>query len=190
MSIYMESMVALIDHIHENAGPAEAKLHWSSICTNTCTQMCRITRLGWSGGMLPQEKFWKFDALRWLLRPKNITWKSSLQSWHGNRIRFTTTRMEIVSIVIGSFRYTRWTGRRSSTRKPVNICYSGSYSKQHPAWMCGYPAHNLLVLRSPQFSFMFGPRSSCGHKSVLAICVFLAYKLRVANIISVKTLVR
>ena len=28
--------------------------------------------------------------------------------------------------------------------------------------------HNLLVLRSLQFSFTLGPQSSCGHKSVLA----------------------
>ena len=35
-----------------------------------------------------------------------------------------------------------------------------------------------------------GLRSSCGHKSVLAICVFLSYKRSVGNIISVKTMVR
>ena len=44
----------------------------------------RRIRLGGSGGMLPQKIFWKFVALRWLLRsffnfrPKNITWKSVL----------------------------------------------------------------------------------------------------------------
>ena len=37
-------------------GAATSKKHALSR-TNTCTQMCRITRLGWSGGMLPQEKF-------------------------------------------------------------------------------------------------------------------------------------
>ena len=30
----MESMVALIEHTHEDAGPAEAKLHWSSVTGN------------------------------------------------------------------------------------------------------------------------------------------------------------
>ena len=62
--------------------------------------------------------------------------------------------------------------------------------KSQSILMCDHRAHNLLVLRSPQFSFTLGPRSSYGHKSVLAICVFLAYKRRVGNIISVETLVQ
>ena len=65
----MQTMVVLIEHTHKNAGPAEAKLHWSGFCTDTYTQMHRI-RLRGSGGMLPkeilsQENFRKFDALRW-----------------------------------------------------------------------------------------------------------------------------
>ena len=61
-------MVALIEHTHENTDPEEAKLHWSGFYSNTYTRMQGI-RLGGSEGMLPQESFRKFDALRWLLRP-------------------------------------------------------------------------------------------------------------------------
>ena len=38
------------------------------------------------------------------------------------------------------------------------FCYSGSYSEQRPSRMCGHRAHNLLVLRSPQFSFLRSDR--------------------------------
>ena len=49
---------------------------------------------------------------------------------------------------------------------------SQSITEQCSLRMCGHRAHNLLVnLRSPRFSLTLGPRSSCGHKSVLAICV-------------------
>ena len=40
--------------------------------------------------------------------------------------------------------------------------------------MCGQQAHNLLVLRSPQFSFTLGSQSSCGQKSVLAIAMHVS----------------
>ena len=40
----------------------------------------------------------------------------------------------------------------------------------------GHCTHNLLVLRSPQFSVRLGLRSWCGYKPLLAICMFLAYK--------------
>ena len=82
------------------------------------------------------------------------------------------------------------TRRRSGTWKPVNVFYSGSHSKQRLSRICGHHTHNLLVLRSPQFSFTVGPQSLYGHKSVLVICMFLAYKWKVGNIISVKALVR
>ena len=42
------------------------------------------------------------------------------------------------------------------------FCYSGSYSEQHPTRMSDHCTHNLLVLRSPQFSFKLGPQSSWG----------------------------
>ena len=34
----MECMVALIEHTHENAGLAEAKLHWSGVTGNLIAQ--------------------------------------------------------------------------------------------------------------------------------------------------------
>ena len=70
----------------------------------------------------------------------------------------------MMSIGIGSFRYTCEPGKEAAHE-------SQSISEQRPLRMCGHHAHNLLVLRSPRFSFTLGPRSSCGHKSVLAICV-------------------
>ena len=92
-----------------------------------------------------------------------------------------------VSSSIGSFRYT---GEKAAHESQSLFCYSRSFSEQHLSRICAHRAHNLLVLRSPQFSFTLGPRSSCRDKSVLVICVFLAYKQRIDNIISVKTLVQ
>ena len=67
----------------------------------------------------------------------------------------------------GGFPFSLDTGRRSGTQKPVNVFfYSGSHSKQRLSRMCGHRTHNLLVLRSPQFSFTVGPQSLYGHKSV------------------------
>ena len=37
-SACMESMLALIKHTHENAGPVEAKLHWSGVAGNLIAQ--------------------------------------------------------------------------------------------------------------------------------------------------------
>ena len=73
--------------------------------------------------------------------------------------------------------YTSGTGRWSGAQKPVNIllAYSESYSEQRLSRMCGQRAHNLLVFRSPQFSFTFGLWSSCRHKTVLA-CFFRTSK--------------
>ena len=85
----------------------------------------------------------------------------------------------LVSIGIGSFRYTLGTRRRSGAWKPVN---SGSYSEQRLSRMCGHCTLTLLVLRSLHFYFMLVPQSSCGHKSVLALCVFLTYKWKVGNV--------
>ena len=81
-------------------------------------------------------------------------------------------------------------GEEAAHESQSIFCYSGSYSEQCPSKMCGQRAHNQLVVRSPQFSFTHGQQSSCRHKSVLTICMFLSYKRRVRNIFSVKTLVR
>ena len=62
-------------------------------------------------------------------------------------------------------------GKEAAHDSQSIFCYSGSYSEQCPSRMCGHCTLNLLVLRSPQFSFTFGPRSSWGHKPVLGICV-------------------
>ena len=81
-------------------------------------------------------------------------------------------------------------GKEVAHKSQSIFCFSGSYSKQRPSRMCDHHAHNLLVLRSLQFSFTFGLQSLWGDQSVLVMCVFLTYKWRVGNIISVKTLVR
>jgi len=77
--------------------------------------------------------------------------KTSLGSLHfslGMVTKFASRphAWRLVSIGIGSF-----------------FCYSGSYSEQRPSRMCGYRAHNLLVLRSPQFSFTHRSQSLCEH---------------------------
>ena len=69
-------------------------------------------------------------------------------------------------------------GEEAAHKSQSIFCYSGSYSDKRQK--C-HRARNLLVLGSPQFSFTLGQRSSCGHKSVLAICVFLPYKQSVSN---------
>ena len=66
-------------------------------------------------------------------------------------------------------------GKEAAYENQWIFCYSASYSEHRPSSMCGHRAHNLLVLRSQQFSFTLRPRSSCRHKSVLAICMFLSY---------------
>ena len=135
--MYMESMLALINHTHENTGLAKAKLHWSGFCTNTCTQMWRITRLGGSGGMLPQEKF---DAVRQLLRPL-LGLKTSLGSLYfslGMATEFasrphTWKLCPSASAVSGT---PLEPGKEVAHESQSIFCYSGSYSKQHPARMC------------------------------------------------------
>ena len=66
------------------------------------------------------------------------------------------------------------------------LCYSGSYFEQCPSRMCGHCAHNLQVSGVLFYAWTV--------KFVRAkVCwgyVFLAYKRRVSNIISVKALVR
>ena len=70
-----------------------------------------------------------------------------------------------------------WTKKRHMKASQF-FFYSRFYSEQRLSRMCGHRARNLLVLRSPQFSFTLGQQSLCRHKSVLAICVFLIYKRR------------
>jgi len=83
--------------------------------------------------------------LRWLLR----------HHLHGNRIRSTTTCMEI-----GVHRHIPVEPGEEAAHESQSIfCYSGSYSEQRPSRMCGHRAHNLLVLRSPLFSFTLRPRA-------------------------------
>ena len=142
--------------------------------TDTCTWMRRV-RLGDLWACSSRKNFWKFDALRWLLRPI-LGLKTSIGSLRfslGMVTEFTSHAGRLVSIGIGSFRYTLGTGRRSGTQKPVNILLLWIYFEQRPSRMCDHCTHNLLVLRSPMFSFVLGPRSSCGHKSVLVICVLV-----------------
>ena len=70
-------------------------------------------------------------------------------------------------------------GEEAAHKSQSIFCYSAWILFQAtPVKKCvhGHCTHNLLLLRSPQFSVRLGPRSSCGHKSLLAICVFLAYK--------------
>ena len=78
--------------------------------------------------MHPQEIFLKFDALRWLLR---LSWglKTSLGNFRfslGMVTEFVSRpyAWRLVSIGIGSFRYTRGIGRRNGARKPVNRGYA------------------------------------------------------------------
>ena len=58
---------------------------------------------------------------------------------------------------------------------------------QHWPTMCGHRTQNLLILRSPQLSFMSG---LCGHGFVQMICRLLACKQNVGDAISIKILVR
>ena len=70
-------------------------------------------------------------------------------------------------------------GEEAAHKSQSIFCYSAWILFQAtPVKKCvhGHCTHNLLVLRSTQFSVRLGPQSSCGHKSLLAICVFLAYK--------------
>ena len=137
-------------------------------------------RLGGYGDMLPQEKFLKIwcseMASEAFFGPKNITCKS----WHDNRICFTTTRMKIGVHWHWPFQVPPGTRQRSSAWKPVNILL---------LWILfrATPVKNVWPPRSqsacPQLSFTLGTQSSW------VICVFLACKRRVGNIISVKTLV-
>ena len=126
--------------------------------------------------------------LRLFLDPKHQL-KSSLQSWHGNRISFSLhVHMHgdwcpLALVVSGELH------EEAAHESQSKVCFafkSGSYSKQHWSRMCDHSAQNLLALRSPQFSFAL---AVCGHKSVQMICVFLGYmyKRRVGDTISVKT---
>ena len=97
------------------------KLHWSGFCTDTqCTQMCSI-RLR---GLGPRKIFWKFDAMRWLLRPfwSLKTSLGSLSFSLGVVTEFASLphAWRLVSIGIGGFRYTHGTRLRSAAWKPVN----------------------------------------------------------------------
>ena len=110
------------------------------------TRMPRIW-LGGSGGMLPQESLMLWDGFWGLF----LGLKTSLGILH------FSLSME-----------TKFASQPHGWR----LLYIGI--EQCTSRMCGFRAHNVLVLKPPQFSFMLGPWSSCGHKSVLAICVFLA----------------
>ena len=162
-------MLALINHTHENTGLTKAKLHWSGFCTNTYTQMCRITRLGGSGGMLPQEKF---DAVRQLLRlllglkhhlevfTLVLAWQQN--SLHGHTHGNCVHRHQRFQVHPWN-REKKWRTKASQCFVTLDLILSNTQQE------C------VLVLRSPQITFMLGPQSSsCGHKSVLAICMFLA----------------
>ena len=88
----------------------------------------------------------------------------------------------LVIIGIGSFRYTLKPGEEVAHESQSIFCYSGSYSEQRLSRMCGHCTLTLLVLMSLHFYFTLGPQSSCGHKSVLVLCVFLTYKWKVGNV--------
>ena len=147
----------------------------------------KCVELGYGGlGYAPPGKFfWKYNAPRWLLR-HFLGLKTSLGSLHFSPDHMHVDWCPSASAVSGT---PVEPGEEVVHKSQWIFCYSGSYSEQHLTRMSDHCTHNLLVLRSLQFSFTLGPQSSCGHKPVIAICVFLYCKQRVGNIISVKTLV-
>ena len=93
----------------------------------------------------------------------------------------------LVFIGIGGFRHTQQTMWKRGPQKPVRLSFAS-----HLVWILfqATPAINVrpphlksALLRSLQFSFMFVPWSSCGHRSVQMICVFLAYNQNTISVI-------
>ena len=152
----------------------------ASACTDTCTQMHRI-RLGGYGACSSRKifKIWCSEMASEAI----LGLKTSLTNL-GMITEFASRPHAWRLVAIGK------PGKEAVHKSQSIFCYSGSYSEQLPSRMCGHRALNLVVLRSPQLSFTLGPQSSWGYKSVLAICMFLACKRRVGNIIPVKTLVQ
>ena len=111
-------------------------------------------------------------------------------AWQNNRFRFMTTRMKTGACPSSLVHPWNRAKKRCTKARQYFVTQAGFIpSNALQEYMCGHRALDLLVPRSPQLPFMLGSRSSCGHKSVLAICVFLAlvaYKRRVGNIILVK----
>ena len=100
------------------------------------------------GTCSPRKIFWKFDVLRWLLRPF-LGLKTSLANL-GMITEFASRphTWRLVSIGIGCFRYPLKPGKEAAHESQSIFCYSGSYSEQLPSRMCGHHAHNLLVRSS------------------------------------------
>ena len=98
-------------------------------------------------------------------------------------IHFTSARMEI-HVSHQQFQDPRELCERATHASRSEFCLVLS---QRQVTMCGHHTQNLLILRSPQLSFMSG---LCGHGSVQMICRLLAYKQKVSDAISVKILVQ
>ena len=113
----------------------------------------------------------------------NIIWSPCFSPGMVKEFWFTlrSHAWRLVSIGIGGFRRT-W----------ENAWKSGAFCLDPVPINTGQEcvAQYLLALRSLQFSFTFRQWSSCGHEPVQLICVFLAYKRKIGNTISVKTFVR
>ena len=97
-------------------------------------------------------------------------------------IHFTSGRMEIS--VHQQFQDPQELCERATHASWSEFCLVLS---QHWPTMCGHRTQNLLILRSPQLSFMSG---LCGHGFVQMICRLLACKQNVGDAISIKILVR